>query len=58
MLHITYLVKGLFGFAAITSFGGFLFHTLTGNPDMALLYFVGIGGSAALAWIFTAWRQG
>jgi hypothetical protein len=57
MLHITYLIKSLFGFAAVTSFGGFLFHAFTGNPDMALICFVGIGGSAAMAWVFTAWRQ-
>ena len=57
MLHITYLVKGLFGFAAIGSLGGFVFHALTGNPDMALICFVGIGGSAAMAWMFTAWQR-
>jgi len=52
MLHITYLVKGLFGFAAISSFSGFVFHAFTGNPDMALICFFGIGGSAAMAWMF------
>lgn len=57
MLHITYLMKTLCGFAAITSFGGFVFHAVTGNSDMALMCFVGIGGSAAMAWMFTAWRQ-
>ena len=57
MLQITYLVKGLFGFAAIYSFCGFVFHALTGNADMALVCFVGIGGSAAVAWMFTAWKQ-
>lgn len=57
MLHISYLLKGLFGFAAISSFMGFVFHAITGNPDMALLCFLGIGGSAAMAWVFAAWRQ-
>jgi hypothetical protein len=52
MLHLTYLLKGLFGFAAMSSFFGFLFHAFTGNPDMALICFVGIGGSAAMAWMF------
>jgi hypothetical protein len=57
MLHITYLIKGLFGFAAVSSFAGFVFHAMTGNSDMALMCFVGIGGSAAMAWMFNAWRQ-
>ncbi|HEY6619133.1 MAG TPA: hypothetical protein VIY68_06300 [Steroidobacteraceae bacterium] len=58
MLSITYLVKSLFGFAAISSFAGFVFHAVTGNSDMALLCFVGIGGSAAMAWMFAAWQKG
>jgi hypothetical protein len=53
----TYLADGLFGLAAISSFAGFLFHLLTGNPDMALLCFVGLGGSAAIGWIFTSWQR-
>jgi len=57
MFHITYLVKSLCGFAALSSFSGFVFNAFTGNPDMALICFVGIGGSAAMAWMFTAWRQ-
>jgi hypothetical protein len=57
MSHITYLVDGLFGLAAISSFAGFVFHLLTGNPDMALICFVGIGGSAAIGWMFTTWRR-
>jgi hypothetical protein len=57
MLHITYLIKGLFGLAAISSFAGFVFHLLSGNPDLALMCFVGIGGSAAMVWMFTTWRQ-
>jgi hypothetical protein len=57
MLHITYLVKGLFGFAAISSFAGFVFHAVSGNSDMALICFVGIGGSAAMAWMFSAWQR-
>ena len=58
MLHISYLLKILFGFAAISSFLGFVFHAITGNPDMALIYFLGVGGSAAMAWMLTTWRQG
>jgi hypothetical protein len=57
MLHITYLIKSLFGFAAITSFGGFVFHAFTGDSDMALICFVGIGGSAAMVWMFSTWRR-
>jgi hypothetical protein len=57
MSHITYLVDGLFGLAAFSSFVGFVFHLLTGNPDMALICFVGIGGSAAIGWMFTTWRR-
>jgi len=57
MSVITYLLDGLFGLAAISSFAGFLFHLLTGNPDMALLCFVGVGGSAAIGWIFTSWQR-
>jgi hypothetical protein len=57
MSHITYLVDGLFGLAAISSFVGFVFHLLTGNPDMALMCFVGIGGSVAIGWMFTTWRR-
>jgi hypothetical protein len=57
MLHITSLVTSLFGLAAISSFAGFVFHLLTGNPDMALICFVGIGGSAAIVWMFTTLRR-
>ena len=57
MSVITYLLDGLFGLAAISSFAGFLFHLLTGNPDMALLCFVGVGGSAAIGWIFSSWQR-
>jgi hypothetical protein len=51
MSLITHLIQGLFGLTAISSIAGFVFHLLTGNPDMALLCFVGIGGSAAIGWI-------
>lgn len=57
MSAITYLLDGLFGLAAISSFAGFLFHLLTGNPDMALLCFVGVGGSAAVGWIFSSLQR-
>jgi hypothetical protein len=57
MSFITYLVDGLFGLAAISSLAGFVFHLLTGNPDMALMCFVGIGGSAAFGWMFTTCRR-
>jgi hypothetical protein len=57
MLLITYLIKSLLGFAAISSIAGFVFHLVTGNPDMALICFVGIGGTAAMAWMFSSWRQ-
>jgi hypothetical protein len=57
MLHITYLIKSLLGFAALSSFAGFIFHLVTGNPDMALICFVGIGGTAAMAWMLSSWRR-
>jgi hypothetical protein len=57
MSHITHLIDGLFGLTALSSLAGFVFHLLTGSPDMALLCFVGIGGSAALVWIFNTWRR-
>jgi hypothetical protein len=30
---------------------------LTGSPDLALMCFVGIGGSAAMVWMLTTWRR-
>jgi hypothetical protein len=57
MLHVSYLIKGLFGLAAISSFAGFVFHLVTGNPDMALICFVGIGGSAAIGWMVSNLRH-
>jgi hypothetical protein len=57
MSPTTYFIDGLFGLTAISSLAGFVFHLLTGNPDMALLCFVGIGGSAAVGWMFTACRR-
>jgi hypothetical protein len=57
MSFITYLVDGLFGLVAVSSLAGFVFHLLTGNPDMALMCFVGIGGSAATGWMFAACRR-
>jgi hypothetical protein len=54
MMH---LLHGLFGFAALSSFAGFVFHVFTGNPDMALICFVGIGGSAALGWMISNIRH-
>ena len=57
MSFITHFVDGLFGLTAISSFAGFVFHLLTGNPDMALMCFVGIGGSAAIGWMFTSCQR-
>jgi hypothetical protein len=57
MSPLTHLIDGLFGLAAVSSFAGFVFHLLTGNPDLALLCFVGIGGSAAMVWMFKTWRR-
>jgi hypothetical protein len=53
----TYLVDGLFGLTAISSLAGFVFHLLTGNPDLALMCFVGIGGSAAIGWMISTCRR-
>jgi len=57
MSLFAYLFHGVFGLAAISSLAGFVFHLLTGNPDMALICFVGVGGSAAMVWMFTTWRR-
>ena len=57
MTPLTYLVDGFFGLTAISSFAGFVFHLSTGNPDMALICLVGIGGSAAVGWMFTTCRR-
>jgi hypothetical protein len=57
MSPFIHVVDGLFGLAAVSSFAGFVFHLLNGNPDLALMCFVGIGGSAAMVWIFTTWRR-
>jgi hypothetical protein len=57
MSSFTHFIDGLLGLAAVSSFAGFIFHLLTGNPDLALLCLVGIGGSAAMVWMFTTWRR-
>jgi len=57
MSFITHLIDGLFGLAALSSLAGFVFHLLTGNADMALICFVGVGGSAAIGWMFSTWRR-
>jgi hypothetical protein len=57
MSYTVHLFEGLFGLTAVTSLAGFVFHLLTGNPDMALLCFVGIGGSAAVGWMFNSCRR-
>ena len=57
MSFMTYLVEGLFGLAAVSSLAGFVFYLLTGNPDMALMCLVGIGGSIAIGWMFTTCRR-
>jgi hypothetical protein len=54
MIHF---LHGLFGFAALSSFAGFVFHLFSGNPDMALICFVGIGGSAAVGWMISNIRN-
>jgi hypothetical protein len=57
MSSFIHVVDGLFGLAAVSSFAGFVFHLLTGSPDLALMCFVGIGGSAAMVWMLTTWRR-
>jgi hypothetical protein len=42
---MSFRTYGLFGLTAISSVAGFVFNLLTGNPDMALLCFVGVGGA-------------
>jgi hypothetical protein len=56
MSPFIHVVDGLLGLAAVSSFAGFVFHLLTGNPDLALMCFVGIGGSAAMVWMFSVLR--
>jgi hypothetical protein len=55
--YLTHLIDGLFGLTAASSLAGFVFHLSTGNPDLALMCFVGIGGSAAIGWMFAACRR-
>jgi hypothetical protein len=57
MSPFTHLIDGFFGLAAASSFAGCVFHLLTGSPDLALMCFVGVGGSAAMVWMFTAGRR-
>ena len=57
MSHVTWFIGSLFGLAALSSLAGFVFHLLTGNPDMALVYFVGVGGTAAIGWMFSVCQQ-
>jgi hypothetical protein len=57
MSPFNHVVDGLFGLAAVSAFAGFVFHLLTGNPDLALMCFVGVGGSAAMVWMFTTCRR-
>lgn len=57
MSPFSHFIDGLFGLTAASSFAGFVFHLLRGNPDLALMCFVGIGGSAAMVWMLTAWRR-
>jgi hypothetical protein len=57
MSFMHYLIDGLFGLTALSSLAGFVFQLLTGNPDMALICFVGIGGSAAIGWMFRSCRR-
>jgi hypothetical protein len=57
MSPMAHLIDALFGLTAISSLAGFVFHLLAGNSDMALMCFVGIGGSAAIGWMFTACRR-
>jgi hypothetical protein len=57
MSFVTYAFVGLFGLTALSSFAGFVFQLFAGNPDMALMCFVGIGGSAAVGWMFNSWRR-
>jgi hypothetical protein len=57
MSPFAHLIDGLFGLTAVTAFAGFVFHLVTGNPDLALMFFVGIGGSAAAVWMVSSWRQ-
>jgi hypothetical protein len=58
-MHLTsWLVGGLFGLTGFYTFAGFVRHLFAGNPDMALMYFVALGVSVAMGWMFMlCWRQ-
>jgi len=57
MSLIAHFFDGLFGLAALSSLAGFVFHLLAGNPDMALICFVGVGGCAAIGWMVSNIRH-
>jgi hypothetical protein len=57
MSLITWFFGGLFGLAGVSSFAEFLLHMLSGNPDTALMYFVGMGGSVAVGWMLASCHQ-
>jgi hypothetical protein len=53
----TWLVEGLFGLTGVCALAGFLSHLITGNPDMALVYLLAMGGSVAIGWMFATCRR-
>jgi hypothetical protein len=53
----TWFAGGLFGLSGFYTLAGFLKHLFTGNPDLALLYLVALGGSVAIGWMFTLCRR-
>jgi hypothetical protein len=57
MSPLPHLIDGFFGLTGVSAFAGFVFHLVTGNPDLALMFLAGIGGSAATVWMLSTWRQ-
>lgn len=57
MSFITWLVGGISGLAGVSSTAAFLIHLFSGNPDMALQYFLALGGSVGVVYILLACRQ-
>jgi hypothetical protein len=57
MSLITWLFSAIFGLTGISSLAGFAIHLISGNPDMALIYFVCLGGSLSMGWMFATCRQ-
>jgi hypothetical protein len=57
MSFVTWLIGGISGLTGLSSMAAFLVHLFSGNPDMALQSFMGLGGSVAIAWMLIVCTQ-